>query len=150
MLIYIGADHQGFRLKESLKKFLKNQGYEIVDVGNSHYDEDDDYPDFAGLVARQVAQDSTNRRGVVICSSGVGVDITANKFKGARSALVDNIEAARLSRHDDDANVLALAARFINEEEAKKILDIWLKTPFSGEEKHKKRLEKIKNIEDNF
>ena len=147
MLIYIGADHQGFRLKESLKKFLKNQGYEIVDVGNSHYDEDDDYPDFAGLVARQVAQDSTNRRGVVICSSGVGVDITANKFKGARSALVDNIEAARLSRHDDDANVLALAARFINEEEAKKILDIWLKTPFSGDERHKRRLKKIMEIE---
>src|SRR3989338_6227342 len=102
MLIYIGADHQGFNLKEALKNFLKNQGYEVVDVGNLEYNELDDYPDFAKLVARAVSQDPSNRKGIVICGSGVGVDMVANKFDGARSALVNNIEQAVLSRQDED------------------------------------------------
>ena len=76
MLIYIGADHQGFKLKDALKKFLKERGYEIIDVGNDKYDENDDYPDFAALVARQVAQDIFTRKGVLICGSGAGVGAT--------------------------------------------------------------------------
>ena len=149
MLIYIGADHRGFQLKESLKKILKKQNYEIIDVGNVEYNEADDYPDFARLVARAVSQDSLNRRGVVICGSGVGVDMVANKFDGARSALVNNVEQAILSRKDDNANILALAADFINEESAEEILIAWLKEPFSGEEKYKRRIEKISEIENN-
>ncbi len=147
MLIYIGADHQGFQLKDALKKFLKERGYEVVDVGNEKYDENDDYPDFAVLVARQVAQDASMRRGVLICGSGAGVDITANKFKGIRSVLAANPDQAYLSRRDDDTNVLSLAAEFTNEEIAKKILSVWLATPFSNEEKYKRRLEKIREIE---
>ena len=149
MLIYIGADHRGFQLKESLKKILKERNYEIIDVGNVEYNEADDYPDFARLVARAVSQDSLNRRGVVICGSGVGVDMVANKFDGARSALVNNVEQAILSRKDDNTNVLALAADFINEESAEEILIAWLKESFSGEEKYKRRIEKISEIENN-
>ena len=147
MLIYIGADHRGFQLKEALKKFLKDQGYELIDVGNDHYDEQDDYPDFAKLAARSVNQDPFNRRGVLICGSGVGVDIVANKFDGVRSALAFNADQAYLSRYDDDVNVLSLAADFLDEETAKQILKTWLATAFSNKEHHKRRLNKIREIE---
>ncbi len=147
MLIYIGADHRGFNLKEALKKFLKDQGYEVVDVGNEVYEKDDDYPDFAVLVGQVVSQDPSTRRGILICGSGVGVDVAVNKFKGIRSALVNNPDQAYLSRNDDDTNVLSLAAEFLDEETAKKILSTWLQTPFSNEENNKRRLEKIRDIE---
>ncbi|MEK7635686.1 MAG: RpiB/LacA/LacB family sugar-phosphate isomerase [Patescibacteria group bacterium] len=150
MLIYIGADHRGFNLKESLKKFLKDSGYEVIDVGNDHYDKDDDYPDFAALAARAVSQDSINRRGVLICGSGSGMNIIANKFNGVRSVLASSLEQAKLSRNDGDSNVLSLSASFLNEEQAKEILDIWLKTPFSEEDRHKRRLAKISEIENNL
>lgn len=147
MLIYIGADHQGFQLKDALKKFLKERGYEVIDVGNDKYDENDDYPDFAALVARQVAQDVFTRRGILICGSGAGVDITANKFKDIRSVLAANPDQAYLSRKDDDTNVLSLAAEFTSEEIAKKITSVWLSTPFSGGERYKRRIEKIRDLE---
>lgn len=147
MLIYIGADHRGFELKESLKKFLKDQGYEAVDLGNDHYDENDDYPDFAATVGKAVNEDPENRRGILICRSGAGVDIVVNKFKGVRSVLASNPDQAYLSRNDDDTNVLSLASEFINTESAQKILLTWLKTPFSGEEKNKRRLQKISDLE---
>ncbi len=147
MLIYIGADHRGFQLKETLKKYLKDQGYEVLDVGNDKYNENDDYPDFAKLTAQAVGQDPWNRRGILICGSGVGVDIVANKFKGVRSALINNPNQAYLSRHDDDANILSLAAEFTDKEIAEQILKTWLTTPFSGEEHHKRRLDKIGEIE---
>lgn len=147
MLIYIGADHRGFQLKESLKKFLKERNYEVVDVGNVEYNENDDYPDFAKATAQAISEDFLNRRGIVICGSGVGVDVVANKFDGVRSALVNNAEQAKLSRRDDNTNVLALAAEFINKKEAEKILTVWLETPFSGAEKYKRRLTKINEYE---
>ncbi len=147
MLIYIGSDHKGFELKESIKKFLENEGYEVVDVGNDHYDENDDYPDFAQLVAKEIGQNSTERRGILICGSGVGVDIVANKFNGVRSALAANPDQALASRHDDDTNVLSLAADFTGQDQAEKIVGAWLATPFSGEENHKRRLEKINQME---
>lgn len=150
MLIYIGADHQGFELKDILKRFLKERGYEVIDVGNDKYDENDDYPDFAATVARQVAQDFFTKRGILICGSGVGVDIAANKFKEIRSVLAFNPDQAYLSRRDDDTNILSLSAEFTNEEMAKKIVSTWLATPFSGEEKYKRRLEKIRQIEENY
>jgi ribose 5-phosphate isomerase B len=144
MLIYIGADHRGFNLKESLKKSLKDQGYEVVDVGNDHLDENDDYPDFAALVAGEVAKDPLTRRGVLICGSGVGMDVAANKFKGIRSGLVSSSDQAYLARNEDDTNVLSLAADFLIEDDAKKILSTWLQTPFSKKENYQRRLEKIK------
>lgn len=147
MLIFIGADHRGFKLKESIKKYLKDKGYEIVDLGNAVYDENDDYPDIAALVAQSVAPDPSERRGILICGSGVGVDIVANKIRGIRSALAINSDQIYASRNDDDTNVLSLAADFIDEENAQKIALTWLKTPFSSEEKYVRRLEKISKIE---
>lgn len=149
MVIYLGADHRGFKLKEFLEEFLKKQGYEVIDAGNGNLDKNDDYPDFAKLTARAVSQDPLNRRGILICGSGAGVDIVANKFDGVRSVLAANVEQAKMSRKDDDTNVLSLAAEFINEDEAEKIVKAWLETPFSKEEKHKRRLEKISEIENN-
>ncbi len=148
MFIFIGSDHRGFKLKEALKIFLKENGYEAVDVGNDHYDENDDYPDFAKAVAEKVAENPENNRGILICRSGVGVDIVANKFKGVRSALASNPEQARLSRNDDDANILSLAADFLSENEMREIISVWLETPFSGDENHKRRLQKIKEYGD--
>lgn len=149
MIIYLGADHRGFKLKEFLEEFLKKRGYEVIDAGNGNLDKNDDYPDFAGLAARAVSQDPLSRRGILICGSGAGVDIVANKFDGVRSVLAANAEQAKMSRRDDDTNVLSLAAEFINEDEAEKIVKAWLETPFSGEEKYKRRLEKISEIENN-
>ena len=147
MLIYIGADHRGFNLKESLKQFLKDEGYEVIDVGNDHYDKDDDYPDFAALAAHAVSQDSINRRGVLICGSGAGMNIVANKFEGVRAVSINNSEQAKLSRNDGDSNIVSLSADFIDKEKAEDILRVWLKTPFSGDERHKRRLKKIMEIE---
>lgn len=147
MLIYIGADHRGYDLKEKLKQFLLNQEYAVTDKGNDHYDENDDYPDFAGLVAKEVAEDSDNRRGILICGSGLGMNIAANKFSQIRSTLVLNADQAFSSRSHTNANILCLAADFTDEEVAKKILTVWLQTPFSGEERHKRRLRKIGEIE---
>ncbi len=147
MLIYIGADHRGFNLKETLKKFLDNQGYEVVDVGNERFDENDDYPDFAFAVGQAIAQDPLNHRGILICGSGAGVDIVANRFKGVRSVLAINPDQVRASRNDDDTNVLSLAADFLTEDDARKILEVWLKTPFSKDESHQRRLQKIKIME---
>ncbi len=147
MIIYIGADHRGFELKESLKVFLKDKGYQIIDLGNDHYDGDDDYPDFAEAVARKVSLNYDNARGVLICGSGVGVDVVANKFRNVRSALVANPDQAYDARNDDDANILSLGANYLNKEEAEKIVFTWIGTPFAGEERHKRRLEKIRNLE---
>lgn len=147
MLIYIGADHRGFNLKEKIKQFLADKGYTVVDEGNDHYDENDDYPDFSQAVARKVAEGPAERRGIVICGSGIGTSIVANKISGIRAAKVNNSDEAFASREDTDCNVLCLGADFLEEEEAKKILSVWLQTPFSGEERHKQRIRKIGEIE---
>lgn len=145
MKIFIGADHRGFYLKEVLRNYLQEQGYNVSDLGNNIYDENDDYPDFASIVAKAVSREPESR-GIVICRSGVGVDIVANKFKGVRSVLGFDTKQAILSRNDDDTNVLSLAADFVSEEKAKEILDAWLKTEFSGAEKNKRRIEKIEGF----
>lgn len=147
MVIYIASDHRGFKLKASLKDYLKNSGYEVVDLGNDHFDEVDDYPDFAAKLAKEVGSDTINRRGVLICGSGAGVDIVANKFKNIRSVLATTPDQAYLSRKDDDTNVLSLAADLLDETSAKQITTAWLQTPFSGEEKHLRRIRKIGEIE---
>lgn len=146
-MIYIGADHRGFKLKEALKMYLKELGFDFEDLGAHEIVLDDDYPDYAILVAQKVSEDPENNRGILICGSGVGVDIVANKFKGVRSALLFNVEQARMSRNDDNTNILSFAADFTDENFAKEILIIWLETPFSYLERHVRRVEKIKNIE---
>ena len=150
MIIYIGADHRGFQLKEALKNFLRESGYEVSDLGNSQYDEDDDYSDFAKLVAEKVSADALNGRGIVICGSGVGVDVVANKFPNIRSALGFHPDQVMEARSDDDVNVLALPSDFLEVDEAKKIVSVWLQTPFDEEERDKRRLEKVKQIDNSL
>jgi len=146
MLIYIGADHLGYTLKEGLIDYLKSSGYEVVDCGNTVQDEQDDYPDFAAAVARQVSTD-TSARGIVICGSGVGVAIVANKFHQIRCALSFSPDHAIAARRDDDTNVLAIPADFVTGEIAKKITAAWLQAPFAGGENYMRRLQKISDIE---
>jgi ribose 5-phosphate isomerase B len=147
MVIYIGADHRGFALKEALKNALTGEAYEIADMGPSEIVADDDYPDYAARVAEKVAEDPMERRGIVICGSGFGVDIVANKFDGVRAGLAMSPDHAYQGRHDDDVNVLALAADFVDEAAAIKIAKVFVTTPFAREEKYTRRLRKISAIE---
>ncbi len=147
MIIYIGADHRGFDLKEALKRALKADGYEVADMGNAEIDQDDDYPDCAAAVAGKVADAAGEARGILICGSGIGVDIVANKFNGVRSALAVSAEQIRAGRHDDDVNVLAIAAGFTKEDDALAIARVFLGTPFEKNERYVRRLEKIAKIE---
>ncbi len=146
MKVYFGADHRGFNLKETLKK-QAGGNFEVVDLGNKVYDEGDDYPDFAALVAGRVGYDPINSRGVLICGSGAGVDVTANKFAGVRSVLGISSEQVKAARSDDDVNVLSIAANFTKDEEASAMLKVFLETEFSGEERYKRRIKKISEIE---
>ena len=147
MTIYIGADHRGFNLKECLKQLLKDDAYDVVDVGAQQLVEDDDYPDYASAVATKVAVMPLEARGIVICGSGFGVDIVANKFDGVRAGLATSPDHAYQGRHDDDINVLALASDFVDEATAIKIMKVFLTTPFAKEEKYSRRLQKIAKIE---
>ncbi|MFA6436744.1 MAG: RpiB/LacA/LacB family sugar-phosphate isomerase [Candidatus Paceibacterota bacterium] len=142
-MIYLGSDHRGFELKEKIKNYLDEQGLDHEDLGNLKYDALDDFPDFARAVAEKVAENPTTDKGILICGSGVGVDIAANRIKGIRSALVSIPEAARLSRKDDNTNILSLGADFVTDKKAEEIIDIWLHTEFSGEEKYTRRINKI-------
>lgn len=147
-MIYLGSDHRGFTLKEAIKKWLTARSLKFVDQGDIDLDPDDDYVDFASKVAEAVAQDPTNR-GILLCGSGVGVDITANKIKGVRSALVDTEDKAKAARADDDVNVLSLAADSLTSDQATLIVQAFLTTPFSKEDRFKRRLDKLANLEKN-
>ncbi|MFA6495224.1 MAG: RpiB/LacA/LacB family sugar-phosphate isomerase [Candidatus Paceibacterota bacterium] len=146
MRIYIGADHRGFELKNELVDFLRASKHEIIDQGNTVYDKDDDYPIFAIAVARAVAGD-LSARGIIVCGSGVGVDIVANKIDGIRSGLCETLEQAIAARRDDDINVLALAADFIDEASAKKIVTAYVDTTFEDASRHVRRLNEISELE---
>lgn len=148
-MIYLGADHRGFKLKEKLKTFLKGENYEFEDLGNTVLDPSDDYPDFAAKVAEKVSENPKENRGILLCGSGVGMDIVANKFKGVRSALVWSAEEAlvKQSRQHDDSNVLSLPADYLTEEQVRGIVKLWLETPFLGVERHIRRIQEIKALE---
>ncbi len=148
MIVYIGADHNGFELKQSLIPFVRERGYEVVDAGNTRLEEDDDYPVFAQAVAEKVGANYEGARGILICGSGVGMDIAANKFPHVRSALVHHPDQAFDSRHEDDANVLVIPARYVDAEAAQHIVATWLTTPFSGEERHARRLQEVYKLEE--
>lgn len=144
--IYIGADHRGFELKEILRAWLVSQDYQVEDVGAVVYDATDDYPDYALKVAQKVVSDP-NSRGVLLCGSGVGVDMVANKVDGVRAGLGLSPEQIISARTDDDINVLVIATDYINEEKAKKMVEVFLTTEFSGASRFTNRLEKIEEIE---
>lgn len=146
MKVYIGADHGGYRLKEELKVFLTAEGYEVEDMGAHSLDQQDDYPDFIFPVAQKVAS-QPGSRGIVLGRSGIGEAVAANKVKGIRAALCLTPEMAKKAREHGDANVLSLGADFIDVAQAEKMVLAFLKTPFSDEERHKRRIEKIKEYE---
>jgi len=152
MKIYIGTDHAGFELKEELKKFLEDLGCEVDDKGAYEFNKEDDYPDFILPVVTAVAEDiarDLDSRGIVIGGSGQGEAIVANKVKKIRAAVVYDEYSARMSREHNDANIVSLGTRTLSADKAKKLVKLWLETPFSNEERHKRRIEKIKTIENN-
>ena len=146
MTIYLGADHRGFELKNQIKDWLETSGHQVEDLGAHELIARDDYTDYASNVARKVMQ-AQGARGIVICGSGVGVDITANKVKGARSALGFNVEQVRAARNDDNVNVLSLASDFTLFEDAKILIDTFITTAYNPTDNHARRIEKIKNLE---
>jgi ribose 5-phosphate isomerase B len=146
MLLAIASDHAGFEMKERLRPWLQEQGHEVVDLG-AFNEEPSDYPDFAGAVAGAVLEGSVER-GLLLCGSGVGASIAANKFPGIRAALAHDAFSARQCVYDDDANVLCLGPRVIGEEVAKVLITIFLETRFSNLERHNRRLGKVKAIEE--
>ena len=146
MRIYLGADHRGFELKSKLKRWLEQAGHQVEDCGAHEHTLRDDYVDFAAEVGRRVNNEQGSR-GVVICGSGAGVDITANKIKGVRCVLGFNIEQVRAARNDDNVNILALASDFTLFEDAKILIETFLQTPFDPTDNHARRIEKIKSLE---
>jgi ribose 5-phosphate isomerase B len=147
MTVFLGADHGGFALKEALKALLKSQGYELIDQGNTVLDPADDFPIFAAKVGREVSLHPDTSRGILICRSGAGVDIVANKFPGVRSVLSLTPDQVFQSRNDDDVNVIAIASDYIDEETAKKMVSVFLETPYDAAERRVRRLQQISDIE---
>lgn len=158
-MIYLAADHRGFQLKEVVKRFLTERSIAFEDVGAQTYTEGDDYVDFAQAAAEKIVADLSMRerdlsrgreasQGIFLCGSGHGMDIVANKFKNIRAALCWNIQVAKQSREHENANVLVLPADWLDERAAEEIVTLWLGSGFSSEERHARRLEKIKKMEE--
>lgn len=147
MEIYIAADHNGYEMKNQLVTWLQEEGHTVVDMGPESLNPQDDYPDYGIQVARAVAENPKDRYGVLLCGSGVGMSVVADKVPGIRAALIHDPEIAKSAQRDDDINVLALGADYISLENAKNVITSWLTTPFSGEERHTRRINKISEYE---
>jgi ribose 5-phosphate isomerase B len=148
MQVFIGADHRGYALKNLLYKYLVSHGHETVDCGPARLDPQDDYPDYALKVAREVAARSGSR-GVLLCGSGVGMDVVANKVRGVRATVGYTSEEVAHGRARDDINVLALAADSTAPETAEALVELFLMTPFGAEERDLRRQQKLAEIEAN-
>ena len=146
MRVYLGSDHAGYELKMHLVNHLSKQGYDVVDVGPHAYDPEDDYPAFCLHTGAKVVADPESL-GIVIGGSGNGEQISANKIEGVRSALAWKVEIAQLARQHNDANVLAIGARQHTPEEAATFADAFLATPFSGNERHARRIAQLAEYE---
>lgn len=148
MKIVIASDHGGYQLKQAILRFLSEEKIAFEDFGINSA-ESADYPDYAVKVAKAVSVGEADA-GILVCGTGLGMTITANKFKGVRAVLITDIYLARMAKEHNNANVIALGGRMIDAVKAIRLLKIWLKTPFQGE-RHQKRLDKIKEIEkENF
>ena len=148
MKIYLGSDHRGFHLKEKIAKWLFEWGYGFTDLGAETYDEKDDYTKYASSVASLVGEDK-NAIGILLCGSGVGVDVMANKFDGIRASIGIDAEQVRSGRKDDDMNILVIAAEHTEDHPAREMVKSFLETKFDGKPRHRRRLEEIKRIEEN-
>jgi ribose 5-phosphate isomerase B len=164
-MIYLASDHAGFELKEKIKEFLASGGYEAEDCGAYEFNKDDDYPDFISKAAKKVSNDPDNSKAIIFGGSGQAEMMVANKFKNVRAALfyttaiptqaadakgresTDPYEIIKLTREHNNANVLSLGVRFLTQGQAQEAVKKWLEEPFSGDERHIRRIEKIKEIE---
>ena len=146
MKISIGADHAGYEMKQQLIEWIQKLGHTVHDVGTFEPGKPDDYPDYAVLVARDILEGKADR-GVLVCGSGVGVSVAANKFRGIRSGLCHDHYSAHQGVEHDDMNVLVVGARIIGQMMAQDVAEAFLKATFSGEERHVRRLNKVKEIE---
>jgi ribose 5-phosphate isomerase B len=149
MKIALGADHAGFELKQQLAKEIAGLGHEVVDVGATEYDALDDYPDFAQRVGETVASGQADR-GVVVCGSGIGANIAANKIPGVRAGICPDTYSAHQGVEHDDMNVLVLGSRVMGVEVVREVLKSYLDAKFSGEERHTRRLNKVLAIESKY
>jgi ribose 5-phosphate isomerase B len=147
MKIAIGSDHAATRLKTSIRALLEERGVDVVDVGTAAEDVSVDYPDYGAAVARMVSDGQVDR-GVLMCGTGIGMSIVANKFPRVRAALVHDLNTARLAREHNDANVLVMGGRIVADALAREMVAEWLDRPF--EERHQRRLDKIAEIESSF
>ena len=145
MKIFIASDHAGFGVKEQIKKYLQKKKIDFEDLGTDST-EAVDYPDFAFEVGQKVARNKSHR-GILICGTGTGMVIAANKVKGIRAVAAYDAYSARMSRLDNDTNILGLRGRFFPFAKIQKIISVWLDTPFSGEQRHRRRLKKISTYE---
>ena len=147
MKIFIGADHNGFALKRQLTEQLTRAGYEINDAGDTEFKQEDDFPQFAERAVRaMMASGDPDARGILICGSGQGMCIAANRFKGIRASLVWDTEEARAARNDDDSNIICLPARTLNAQTALPIVEKWLVTPFAGAPRYKRRIAELDGL----
>lgn len=146
-MLYIASDHGGFKMKEQLKKFLTKHKLDFKDLGPAKFKDGDDYPDYAKKVGQKVSRNPLHDVGILICRSGQGVCIVANKFKHVRAALVWNTKEAKMSRNDDMSNVLCLPSDYISAKTAEQIVTVWLTTVYSSEKRHVRRVKKISAIE---
>lgn len=147
MKLFIGADHQGFELKGDLVAYLRYSGYDIVDEGDRDYSATDDFPQFAGRVANaMLASDDPEPRGILICGSGQGMCMAANRYKGIRASLVWDDEEARTARNDDDSNILCLPAKLLRSDRAHAIVTTWLTTPFAAAPRYIRRIQEMDKL----
>jgi len=147
MKIYLGADHNGFALKQDLITMLEKSGHEVIDVGDQSLQPEDDFPQFAKqTVEALLADGSQDARAILICGSGQGMCMAANRFKGIRASLVWDVAEARMARNDDDSNVLCLPARLLKTDEAETVVNAWLATPFAGASRFKRRIQQLDDL----
>jgi ribose 5-phosphate isomerase B len=147
MKIYLGADHNGFNFKTQIREYLQKSGYEVVDEGDVHLEPEDDFPQFAGRVIHAMRADKDpDTRGILICGSGQGMCMAANRFKGIRAALAWDQEEARSARNDDDSNVLCLSARALDFDTTVGVVHTWLMTPFAGAPRFKRRIQELDEL----
>ena len=147
MKIFIGADHNGFEYKQQLSEALKLAGHEVIDEGDLTINPDDDFPQFASKVVTELlASQDPEAKGVLVCGSGQGMCMAANRFKGIRAALCWNQNEARSARNDDDANVLCLSSKYTSLDEAGSIMATFLSTPFAGAPRFTRRIEQLDQL----
>lgn len=147
MKIYIGADHNGFQLKHALIEYLKRAGYEVVDDGGERLEPTDDFPVFAQrVVADMLSSDDSDPRGILICGSGQGMCMAANRFKGIRALLGYDRESVRSARNDDDANILCLPATIFKKDSANVLVETFLNTPFAALPRFKRRIQEMDDV----